>query len=109
MPEGGTTVLPIREKKDEWREFCAGRTANEHVAYGYWCDIWKHTPELAHICHARKTLNFQHCTLCVEGEATQMLLLHSSLEMRRELLHPSASVPATTARREATSDPSCIL
>ena len=69
MPEGGTTVLPIREKKDEWREFCAGRTADQHVAYGYWCDIWKHSPELAHICHARKTLNFQHCTLCVEGNA----------------------------------------
>lgn len=69
MPEGGKTVLPVREKKDEWNEFCAGRTADQHVSYGYWCDVWKHAEELACIGHARKTLNFQHCTLCVEGNA----------------------------------------
>lgn len=47
------------------------------MSYDYWCKIWKYAPELACICHARRTLNFQHCTLCVEGNAAVAAALKS--------------------------------
>ena len=77
MPDTDTTVLPVRDKKDEWKEFCASRTADQHVSYGYWCDVWKHAPELSRMRHARRTLNFQHCTICVNSNAAVATALKS--------------------------------
>lgn len=69
MPDDDVTIIPPCELKDEWGLFCAERHQREHVHYSYWVDTWNNAPELARIRHARRTLNFQHCGLCVEWNA----------------------------------------
>ena len=69
MPDDDVTIIPACELKHEHDLFCAERNPAEHVHYSYWVDTWNNAPELARIGHARRTLNFQHCGLCVEWNA----------------------------------------
>ena len=69
MPDDDVTIIPACELKDEWGLFCAERHQREHVHYSYWVETWNNAPELAKVRHARRTLNFQHCGLCVEWNA----------------------------------------
>ena len=65
MPDGQEIIVPRRWRSEEFAEleYSLGLDASK---YGYFCKVLKHAPELKHICRARKLLNFQHCTMCVD-------------------------------------------
>ena len=65
MPDGQEIIVPRRWRSEEFAEleYSLGLDASK---YGYFCKVLKHAPELKHICRARKLLNFQHCTTCVD-------------------------------------------
>ena len=69
MPDDDVTILPPNDLHHEWKTFCSERIAAEHVSYSYLVDTWNNAPELSNIRHARRTLNFQHCGLCVDWNA----------------------------------------
>ena len=69
MPHRDETIIPRRERKDEWEEFCSGRTPDECCTYEHFCKVAREASELQHICHARECFNFQHCKQCVNLNA----------------------------------------
>ena len=57
----GDVIIPRRERKDEWNEYCDGRDPGECASEEYFCQVLRTADELKHIKHARKCFNFQHC------------------------------------------------
>ena len=67
MPDdSGDRIVPLRDRRDEWTEYKHGRDELECASYGHFCKVLRTAPEVAHIQHARKCMNFQKCTTCVE-------------------------------------------
>jgi hypothetical protein len=65
MPDSADLVVPRRWRAEEFAELEYSFGADAPT-YEYFCTVLKHAPELAHICRARKLLNFQDCTSCVD-------------------------------------------
>ena len=65
MPDSQEVIVPRRWRHDEWKEYFYS-FGPDAVSYEYFCSILKNALELSHICRARKLLNFQHCTQCVD-------------------------------------------
>ena len=69
MPDGQEIIVPRRWRSDEFDEYEHSFGADA-ASYQHFCYVLKNAPELAHICRARKLLNFQHCTTCVDLNET---------------------------------------
>lgn len=65
MPDQQEIIVPRRHRSEEFEEL-KGSFGEDAPTYEYFCSVLKHAPELAHVCRARKLLNFQHCTTCVD-------------------------------------------
>ena len=65
MPDGQEIIVPRRWRAEEFAELLHS-FGQDGPTYEYFCKVVKRAPELAHICRARKLLNFQHCTICVD-------------------------------------------
>ena len=65
----GDIIIPRRERKDEWYEYCDGRSPEECASKEYFNEVVRKAPEIKHIKHARECLNFQHCKVCVRLNA----------------------------------------
>ena len=65
MPDGQEIIVPRRCRSEEFAEL-KHAFGDDAPSYEYFCSVLKNAPELAHICRARKLLNFQHCTTCVD-------------------------------------------
>jgi len=90
MPDGQEIIVPRRWRSEEFAEleYSLGLDASK---YGYFCKVLKHAPELKHICRARKLLNFQHCTTCVD--------LNEKVKMAMQTRDPEKVKNAKAERR----------
>ena len=61
----GDIIIPLRLRLEEWGEYCDERPAEECACYETFSSTLRNAPELRHIKHARKCLNFQHCKVCM--------------------------------------------
>lgn len=68
MPDDEQLVVPWRHEIDEWKEYRDAFTP-DHAGYPYFCSILQNAREIAHIFRARKLMNFQKCTTCVNDNA----------------------------------------
>ena len=69
MPYREETVIPRRNRSEEWDEYKYQRNPDECADYSYFCSVIRTAPEVKHIHHARVCLNFQKCTTCVDNNA----------------------------------------
>jgi hypothetical protein len=69
----GDVIIPLRKRVDEWNEYRDGRDEGECASYATFCEVINKAPELHHVKHARKCLNFQHCRVCVNLNGTAPL------------------------------------
>ena len=100
MPDEQQIVVPRRGRAEEFAEleYSFGADAPQ---YQYFCSVLKHTPELAHICRARKLLNFQHCTTCVDlnEEVKQAIQTKDPEKVKRAKARRRAHHTTTRAER----------
>ena len=65
MPDEQELIVPRRLRKDEFEEYSAALDS-EAADYAWFCKVVDSAPELNHVARARRLLNFQHCTMCVD-------------------------------------------
>ena len=65
MPDDQELVVPRRDRKDEWNEYVAS-LGEDSCSFGWFCHVLRTASELSHIARARRLMNFQHCTQCVD-------------------------------------------
>ena len=69
MPDDQELVVPRRDRKDEWNEYVAS-LGDDACSFGWFCHVLRTASELSHIARARRLMNFQHCTQCVDLNLT---------------------------------------
>ena len=79
MPDEQQLIVPRRDRDEEHKEYEAAVGKEYAVSYNYFCQILRGAPELDHIKHARKVMNFQDCTKCQDGnkEVTTAIASHN--------------------------------
>jgi hypothetical protein len=65
MPDDQELVVPRRDRSDEFSEY-ESALGEEACSFTWFCHVVRTASELSHIGRARKLLNFQHCTQCVD-------------------------------------------
>ena len=45
----GDVIIPLRDRNEEWTEYCDGRMDEECADYSYFCQVLRSAPEIKHI------------------------------------------------------------